>query len=315
MATTLEEIAPELIDRNDENPRIHFREAGLDRLAESIEEAGGILVPVYIYRDPAQEGRFRLIDGERRWLMALRLGLDKIPAIIRESPPDDAKNIVEMFNIHKVREDWEDMPTARALKQVMDRTGMTDVNALRDLTGLSREQIARYLLALELSPEYQELIDSGDVPMNFFVELDRNVIKPLARNRVQLAEEFAPQRLQASFLAKRDAGALADLIDLRKVKPIIQRAERDAGSPEDASALDDYLRRLFTQTTATIDEAYEESVAFSVERDKLTQRAKQLVGQFEHLLGLAGSDEEREALLDAARETRDALNIVLGENN
>ena len=69
-------------------------------------------MPVYIYRDPAQPDRFRLIDGERRWLMALRLGLDKIPAIIRESPPDDAKNIVEMFNIHKVREDWGDMPTA-----------------------------------------------------------------------------------------------------------------------------------------------------------------------------------------------------------
>ena len=107
-------------------------------------------MPVYIYRDPAQPDRFRLIDGERRWLMALRLGLDKIPAIIRESPPDDAKNIVEMFNIHKVREDWEDMPTARALKQVMDRTGTTDVNALRDLTGLWREQIVRYLLALDL---------------------------------------------------------------------------------------------------------------------------------------------------------------------
>jgi hypothetical protein len=159
------------------------------------------------------------------------------------------------------------------------------------------------------------MIDSGDVPMNFFVELDRNVIKPLQRSRVELAKEFTPESLQSSFLAKRDVGALSDLIDLRKVKPIIQRAERDAGSPDSSSELDGYLRRLFTESTATIDEAYEESVAFSVERDKLTQRAKQLATHFHHLLTLAGNEEERNALLDAARETRDALDAFLQANS
>lgn len=314
MSTTLEDVAPEQIDRNDENPRVHFREAGLDKLAESIEEAGGILVPVYLYRDPHNDGRYKLIDGERRWLTALRLGLATIPAIVRDQPPDGAKNIIEMFNIHKVREDWEDMPTARALKQVIDRTGETDPNVLRDLTGLSKEQIGRYLLALDLPPAYQEMIDAGEVPMNFFVELDRNVIKPLARNRVSLAQEFDAEKLQASFLAKRDTGALSDLIDLRKVKPIIQRAERDAGAPDAPSELDGFLRTLFTESTATIDEAYEESVAFTVEREKLVQRAQQLASQFRHMLGKAGNTEEREAILDAARDTRDALDALIAEH-
>jgi len=315
VSTTLEDVSPDLIDRNDENPRIHFREAGLDRLAESVEEAGGILVPVYLYRDPDNAGRYRLIDGERRWLTALRLGLPTIPAIVREAPPDGAKNIIEMFNIHKVREDWEDMPTARALKQIMDRTGETDPNALRDLTGLSKEQIGRYLLALQLPAEYQEMIDNREVPMNFFVELDRNVVKPLGRNRVELAQEFDAGTLQASFLAKRDSGAMSDLIDLRKVKPIIQRAERDAGSPGAPSQLDGFLRNLFTDNTATIDEVYEESVALAVEREKLSQRAQQLTSQFRHLLGKASTSEDRSAILDAARETRDSLDALIAEHS
>ena len=314
MRTTLEEVAPESIDRNDENPRVHFREGALDRLAESIEEAGGILVPVYLYRDPEHDGRYRLIDGERRWLMALRLGLPTVPAIVREEPPDQANNIVEMFNIHKVREDWEDMPTARALQQVMDRTQITDVNSLRDLTGLSKEQIGRYQLALALPEAYQEMIDEGSVPMNFFVELDRNVIKPLSRHRTELAIEFDADKLQASFLAKRQAGALNDLIDLRKIKPIIQRAEIDAGSPGEPSQLDGFLRTLFEQPTATIDEAYEQSVAFTVERDKLRQRSQQLASQFHFLFGRAASDEDRAAILEAAAELRNALDALIAEH-
>ncbi len=311
MATKLEEIAPDQIDRNPENPRQHFREPGLNRLAESIEESDGVLVPIYVYRDPEDAARYRLIDGERRWLMALRLGLDVVPALVRDEPPDPTKNIVEMFNIHKVREDWEDMPTARALREVMDRTGEEEADALTHITGLSKEQINRYKLILALPQRYQQLIDAGDVPMNFFVELDRNVIRPLARNRPKLAEQFDEGALQESFLAKRSSGALTDLIDLRKVKPIINRAAVDAGAPAAESQLDPFLTRLFTDTTATVEEVYDESVAFAVESDKIGQRARQLPEQLSKLLERAQSDEEKELLLAMVRATRDALTAIL----
>jgi ParB family chromosome partitioning protein len=311
MTTQLEEIAPECIDRNPENPRQHFREAGLNRLAESIEESGGVLVPLYVYRDPDHDGRYRLIDGERRWLTALRLGVERVPALVRDDPPDPAKNIVEMFNIHKVREDWEDMPTALALRDVMRRTGEDDPEALTHITGLSREQIGRYKLLLDLPQEYQDMVNAGDVPMNFFVELDRNVIKPLVRERTSLAEEFDEATLRKSFLEKRQAGALPDLISLRKVKPIIKRAASDAGSASGASQLDAFLRQLFTNTTTTVDEVYDESVAFAVEIDKIIQRTRQLPDQLVGLLDRIEPGEERERVLDSVRTARDAFDGLL----
>jgi ParB/RepB/Spo0J family partition protein len=315
MTTKLEEIPPEHIDRNPENPRQHFRENGLNRLAESIEESGGVLVPLYVYRDPKDSDRYRLIDGERRWLTALRLGVPHVPALVRDDPPDPAKNIVEMFNIHKVREDWEDMPTALALREVVARTGENDPEALTHITGLSKEQIGRYKLILDLPQEYQDMIDAGEVPMNFFVELDRNVIKPLARDRTGLAEEFSEKALRQSFLAKRRAGAMDDLIALRKVKPIIKRAAADAGNPSAASELDAFLRRLFTEPTATVDEIYDESVAFAVEIDKVIQRALQLPSQLDNVIQRSDSAEDRALLLETVRTTRDALDALLDQHH
>ncbi|WP_205696029.1 ParB/RepB/Spo0J family partition protein [Conexibacter sp. SYSU D00693] len=313
MPTRLADIPPENIERNPENPRMHFREAGLNRLAESIDESGGVLVPVYVYPDPDIPDRFRLIDGERRWRMAMRLGLETIPAIVRDGPPDLKQNIVEMFNIHKVREDWEEMPTARALREVMERHETDDPEELRSLTGLSKEQISRFKLVLELPERYQQLIESGDVPMNFFVELDRNVIRPLARNRTHMSERYDAEALRSAFVEKREHGALDDLIDLRKVKPIIQRAQVDAGAPDAESALDAFLRKLFDDPATTIDEVYDASVAFSVEADKLAEQALRLPAQFARLLEDASEGPPRTALLAALRDTRDSLSSLLEE--
>jgi ParB-like chromosome segregation protein Spo0J len=68
VATRLKNIPPEQIQRNPENPRMHFREAGLNKLAESVEESGGVLVPVYVYPDPSDK------KTNSSWLTASAVG-------------------------------------------------------------------------------------------------------------------------------------------------------------------------------------------------------------------------------------------------
>ncbi len=293
---------------------MHFRDPQLNRLADSVEESGGILVPIYVYPDPGEEDRYRLIDGERRWRIAQRLGLATLPALVRDGKPDPEKNIIEMFNIHKVREDWEDMPTARALQQVIDRTGKTELNELRELTGLSREQIVRYRLLLELPKDYQNMVESGEVTMNFFVELDRNVIRPLQRQRSVLAQRFDRATLLAAFVAKRRANLIPDITDFRKVKPIIERARADAGAPDRPSELDQALMSLFEDAEVTIDEAYDSSVAFGVEVDKVGDLASQIVSQVGRLFGETTDLEERAQLVEIVTRTRDRLDTLLAEH-
>lgn len=165
---SLRDIETAKVDRNPENPRLHFPEDEIDRLAQSIAKEG-ILVPVVVYEDG--EGMFRLVDGERRWICAQQLGLPTVPAVIIERSPDTRDNLVRMFNIHMVREPWQDVPTAWALGKLIDETGVTSTRELSDLTGLSGERIERLRHALDLPKEYQQHIDEGTIPLNFFWEL------------------------------------------------------------------------------------------------------------------------------------------------
>ena len=61
------------IEPNPEQPRKHFDEERLQRLAESIAEKG-VIQPLLVSR--AKGNRFRLIAGERRWRAAQAAGLE-----------------------------------------------------------------------------------------------------------------------------------------------------------------------------------------------------------------------------------------------
>jgi len=291
------------IDPNPENPRQIFRPAADERLAESIDTSG-VLVPVYVYR---KDDKYVLIDGERRWRQAQHLGLETIPALVRAAAPEATENIVEMFNIHLVRAQWEDMPTAIALGKVIDRTKVTDLDELKKLTGLSKEKIKDYQLILDLPKRYQDAIREG-LPMNFFVELEENVIRPLARQRPVLYSQFTADTIRDSFLAKRDAGNLPDIVDLRKMRPIIKQAADDAGGLESESRLDAVVKDLISNPARSIDETFTDVALAAVELDRLAAAARSMISAVDRLIRVTeGSADDRTQLRSVVAETLDAL--------
>src|SRR4051794_1824555 len=109
----LQEISPDIIRSNPDNPRLIFREDEMSQLLESIRQVG-IRVPLSVYPD----GRhYTLIDGERRWRCARKLNLKTVP-VIAQPKPAKLENILMMFNIHNVRVDWDLMPMALKLHEV-----------------------------------------------------------------------------------------------------------------------------------------------------------------------------------------------------
>jgi ParB/RepB/Spo0J family partition protein len=106
-------LNPHSLDRNPDNPRLVFRQDDLESLEKSIADQG-ILVPLTVFR----EGKnYRLLDGERRWRCALKLGLSKIPVIVQPKP-ERLQNIMMMFAIHHARTDWDPLPTALKLQDL-----------------------------------------------------------------------------------------------------------------------------------------------------------------------------------------------------
>jgi ParB family chromosome partitioning protein len=291
----LENLEVSRIKPNEANPRLHFPEEEIERLSQSIAKEG-ILVPIVVY---PEDDYFRLIDGERRFRCALDLGLERVPAVVTEAP-DPRENLVRMFNIHMVREPWKDMPTAWALEKLIDETGVTNDRELSDITGLSTEVIKRLRHALELPEEYQDYIDKGAIPLNFFWELKRYVIDPLGTRRPALAQEFGDREVLDAFVEKRLSGFITDVISLRKVAAIIRIAEREVEDPTEPSVLDDTLRQLVHNEEYTIDDAYQDTVEVIVEADKLERRTDNMVKSFERLFARARTKEDEEYLKGVA---------------
>ena len=98
-SSELTEIKLDEIVRDEEQPRREFSEETLAALAESIKEHG-VLQPIVVTKE---EGKYRIVAGERRWRAAKLAGLKKIPAIVRTL---DAQNRLEISVIENAqRED------------------------------------------------------------------------------------------------------------------------------------------------------------------------------------------------------------------
>lgn len=305
------------IDPNPGNPRLIFPREELDKLIESISHEG-VLVPIVVF--PTKEGRFTLVDGERRFRSAMELGLTEIPALITGERTEQ-ELLVQMFNIHLIREPWRDLPTARALGRLMEEilkgTGAeASDKQLHELTGLSVERIKQLKFALQLPAPWQEHIAAGTIPLNWFWELEKNIIRPMTAERPGLVKELGERNIAEAFVSKRLEGVTGtDTVSLRKVRPIIGFAKADADATgEEESRLDQILRSLVTDATFTIEEAYEDTVQITVETDKLERRAETMVANFQRLLGKASTPEETEYIKQIGRNLITSLSNLLDSN-
>ena len=62
---------------NKYQPRVHFDEAKLIELANSIKK-NGVIQPIAVRTDKSNEGKYQIVAGERRWLAAQKAGLHEI---------------------------------------------------------------------------------------------------------------------------------------------------------------------------------------------------------------------------------------------
>lgn len=126
------------LEPNPHNPRFLFDPIPMQTLEESIGKVG-ILVPLTVYEKAKSPGKYVILDGQRRWICAQKVGLTDVPVNI-VAEPSTFQNIVTMFQIHKLREDWELMPTALKVKVLMDEMKESNNKKLADLTGMDAEE-------------------------------------------------------------------------------------------------------------------------------------------------------------------------------
>jgi len=209
---------------NPHNPRLLFDREPLKTLKASIKKVG-ILVPLTVYRDSAR-GHFVILDGQRRWICAREIPLDDVP-VNEVAEPTLVQNIVTMFQIHKLRADWELMPTALKLELLMNELNERNDAKLAVLTGLPEAVVTRCKKLLSYPKDIQDLMLNQDpdarVKADFFIEL-----YPVIHDRVVAKFDwFSRPRFTEQMLGKYGPDRpIRSVTDFRLIKQHINNARR-----------------------------------------------------------------------------------------
>ena len=143
------------ITPNPVQPRQVFDEDAMTELVTSIREVG-LLQPVVVR--PLGDDRFELVMGERRWRASEKAGLEKIPAIVRQTGDDAMLRDALLENLH--RSQLNPLEEAAAYQQLLEDFGCTH-DELAGRIGRSRPQISNTLRLLKLSPAVQRRVAAG----------------------------------------------------------------------------------------------------------------------------------------------------------
>jgi ParB family chromosome partitioning protein len=128
-------------------------------VADSISSSG-LLEPLVVQPNPARDGHFLILAGERRWVAAQAVGETVVPCVIRE-PQDRRGAVVIMLIENGHRRGLNPMEVARGLG-ILRAEGMTPAQ-ITAATGYRPGSVSRYLALLELSIDTQERVRRRDV--------------------------------------------------------------------------------------------------------------------------------------------------------
>jgi len=214
----LAEIDIDQIQRGKYQPRQVFEKQALQELADSIR-VQGIVQPIVVRREG---NHFELIAGERRWRAAQMVGLQKIPALVRELDSKSAAAIGLIENIQ--REDLNPLEEAQALLRLIEEFDLTH-QQVAEAIGRSRTAVSNLLRLLDLADPVKQQVNDGLLSMGHA----RALLSLIRHDQIEIAKVIVNRGLsvrEAELLVKRSLSGDAGKKTGSKVKdPDIQRLE------------------------------------------------------------------------------------------
>lgn len=272
-------VAVATIDDFPEHPFKVKDDEEMEKLKDSIS-LYGVLTPVVARR--CENGRYELISGHRRKYACKALGIEFIPAIVREMSREEA--VIAMVDSNLQREHILPSEKAFAYKMKLEalkcqgkRTDLTCAplvhklgdgksrDIVGDESGESREQVRRYIRLTELVPELLELVDDGRMAFRPAVEISY-LTEDEQRDLVETidSEDCTPSLSQACRMKKLSQEGKLDMDAIfaimteekanqkEKIKISAERLDRffERGTPQAEiekviiAALEDYYARI-----------------------------------------------------------------------
>jgi ParB family chromosome partitioning protein len=153
------EIAISEIIPNPTQPRTKFDDEALQELADSIRQLG-VIQPITVKK--TDDGKYIIISGERRWRASQIVGLENLPAYIREADDENLHAMALVENIQ--RQDLNAIEIALGMQRLIEECGLTQ-EAMADKVGKKRSTVSNYMRLLNLPNEVQLALKEGLITM------------------------------------------------------------------------------------------------------------------------------------------------------
>jgi ParB family chromosome partitioning protein len=208
---TRAELAVAELVPDPENRMVDESAEEFDALVDSVRVLG-VLVAVQVVR---QDGRFLLIDGERRWRAARRVGLTMVPCDVWPDGTHRRDVVLAGVVMNEQRVPHSCLSIARRLRQVKNEFAETH-EQVAARTGMPGGRVKAYLSLFNASDQLLEFLEEESVLLKTAVEFVR----------YERAEgEAASRRLLARY---REEG-----LTFRDIEKLRKRGGARAASPVD----------------------------------------------------------------------------------
>ncbi|MEU6641485.1 ParB/RepB/Spo0J family partition protein [Saccharomonospora sp. NPDC046836] len=220
------EVPVNAIQANPKQPRQVFDEEALAELEHSIREFG-LMQPIVVRQLPGDA--YELVMGERRLRASQQAGLERIPAIVRQTADEAMLRDALLENIHRVQ--LNPLEEAAAYQQLLEEFEVTH-DELASRIGRSRPAITNTIRLLRLPLPVQRRVAAGVLSAGH------------ARALLSLEDPDSQEELAARIVAEGlSVRATEEAVTLAK-GAVKKKEKPPARKPIQAPGLQDLAERL-----------------------------------------------------------------------
>ncbi len=202
----------DVISPNRYQPRIIFDDDSMEELCNSVKEQG--IIQALVVRE--QDTGYELVVGERRLRAAKKLGLAKVPVVVKKFSDSEMLELSIVENIQ--RQNLLPIEEANAYHRLMNEFALTQNDvALR--VGKSRSAVANFLRLRELPDQIKDEIGKQNLSMG--------------HARALLALELQAQQIAAckKVIAKKLSVRETENLVKRLSRPQLQKNTENPADP------------------------------------------------------------------------------------
>lgn len=200
------------------NPFQIHNDISMELLTDSIRQSG-VLTPAVVR--PMEGNRYEIISGHRRIHACKALGIETVPALVRQLDRNSA--VIFMVDSNLQRESLLPSEKAFAYKMKLealkhqgrtsDQLGQkTSVQTVADASSDSKTQVQRYIRLTNLEKPLLDLVDEGRIALTPAVELSY-LLPEEQKDLIQTieSEDCTPSLSQSVRMRKLSADGLLDM--------------------------------------------------------------------------------------------------------